>query len=61
MESIGQSACIDVERLCKSEAESVLDSMVTGREESRRKLKETNALLKEKAEKNADYAIELLK
>ena len=39
----------------------MLDSMVTGREESRRKLKETNALLKEKAEKNADYAIELLK
>ncbi len=61
MESIGQSDCINVETLAKEEALEVLDSLVKGREIRRFRLHETNAVLRKKAEENADYAIGLLK
>ena len=61
MESIGQTDCVNVETLSETDALDVLDSLVKGREERRGKLHETNAVLRKKAEENADFAINLIK
>ena len=60
MESIGQSDCIDVESLSEEKAKKVLDALIPEMENRRIKLRETNAVLRKKAEENADYAINLM-
>ena len=61
MESIGQSDCINVESLTEEKVKAVLDSVLPERENRRMNLRETNAILRKKAEENADYAINLIK
>lgn len=60
MESIGQTDCVNVETMTEEGALEKLDSLVRGRSERSRKLRETNAILRKKAEENADFAINLL-
>ena len=60
MESIGQTDCINVEAMAEGEALNTLDALLNGREDRRNKLRETNAVLRKKAEENADFAIDLL-
>ena len=60
MESIGQADCVNVESMNEDSAMKVLDSLVKGRDIRHSRLRETNAVLRKKAEENADYAIGLL-
>ncbi len=60
MESIGQTDCVNVETMAEEGALEKLDLLIKGRSERSRKLRETNAILRKKAEENADYAINLL-
>lgn len=61
MESIGQVDCVNVETMTEQEALKELDSLVKYRQERRHKLRKTNAVLRKKAEENADLAINLLR
>ena len=60
MESIGQADCVNVESMNEDSAMKVLDSLVKGRDIRHSRLRETNAVLRKKAEENADFAIGLL-
>ncbi len=61
MESLSQTDLLEVENITLDKAKEVIDLIAEGRDERRKKLHETNALLRKKAEENADYAIKLLK
>lgn len=60
MESLSQPNMVDVENITIEKAKETFDSIVLKLTEHKEKLRNANALLKEKAEKNAEYAIELL-
>ncbi len=60
MESLNQPDRVDVESFDYSKAERLLNTMIHERESRRENLKKTNAVLRQVAEKNAEYAIELL-
>lgn len=60
MESLNQPDWLDVETFKWQDARTIVDTVVESRDERTLVLRETNTVLKEKAEKNAAYAIELL-
>ncbi len=60
MESLSQPDWIDVENITLEHAKEVIDTIVEGREERKVKLHKTNALLRKRAEENAEFAINLL-
>ena len=60
MESINQRDCANVETFKFEEAKKTLDLIIYEREEKKKRLHETNAVLRKTAEENATYAINLL-
>ena len=60
MESLSQPDCVDVESFDINAAKSIMDTLVNENAARREMLRKTNAVLKEKAEENATYAIRLL-
>lgn len=60
MESLNQPDRVDVECFDYDKAESLLDTVILEKDKRREDLKKTNAVLKATAEKNAEYAIQLL-
>ncbi len=60
MESLSQPDWIDVAAFDAEDAMAVFDKMVESADAKKEALRRANALLREKAEKNADYAIGLL-
>lgn len=60
MESLNQPDRIDVDSFNLDEAKRILDSIIRDKEKRSKELKETNCILRKTAEKNAQYAIELL-
>lgn len=60
MESLNQPDRIDVDSFDVEKAKLILDSVISEKNERKQKLKETNSILRKTAEKNAQYAIELL-
>lgn len=60
MESMNQPDCVNVESFSGKNAAEILDTVITEREERKIQLKKTNAILKNIADENGDYAIGLL-
>ena len=60
MESLNQPDRVDVESFDYSKAERLLSTIINEKEKRREDLKKTNAVLRATAEKNAEFAIELL-
>lgn len=60
MESLNQPDRVDVESFDYAKAERLLDAIILEKDKRREDLKKTNAILRETAKKNAEYAIELL-
>lgn len=60
MESLNQPDCISAENFNCSDAQKLVDSLVEGNLKRRETLRQTNIILKKKAEENTNYAIELL-
>ena len=60
MESLNQPDRVDVESFDYAKAERLLNTIILEKDKRREDLKKTNAVLKETAEKNADFALELL-
>lgn len=60
MESMNQPDCVNVENFSFDGAKDVLNNVIIGREERKEQLKKTNAVLREVADENGDYAIGLL-
>ncbi len=60
MESLNQPDWVDIETINTSEATQILTHIIDELEKRKEELRKTNKILKETAEKNADYAIELL-
>ena len=60
MESLNQPDRVDVESFDYAKAERLLNTVITEKDTRREDLKKTNAILRATAEKNAEYAIELL-
>lgn len=60
MESLSQPDYVNVETIESEEARTVLDSIISEKDNRSKLLHDTNKLLKKKAEQNAKYAVELL-
>ena len=60
MESLNQPDRVDVESFDYSKAQRLLCSIISEKEKRREDLRKTNAILRATAEKNAEFAIELL-
>lgn len=60
MESLNQPDRVDVESFDYAKAERLLSTIILEKDKRREDLKKTNAILRETAEKNAEYAINLL-
>ena len=60
MESMNQPDCVNVETFSYEDSKKVLDNVITERRERKEQLRNTNAVLKEIADGNGDYAIDLL-
>lgn len=60
MESLNQPDRVDVESFDYAKAERLLNTIILEKETRREDLRKTNAVLRQIAEKNAEYAIELL-
>lgn len=60
MESLSQPYMVDVENITYESARKTFDTLMQGLSEHKEKLHSANALLKRKAEENAEYAIKLL-
>lgn len=60
MESLNQPDRIDVESFDYAKAERLLNTIILEKSDRRENLKKTNAILRQTAEKNAEFAIELL-
>lgn len=60
MESLNQPDRVDVESFDYAKAERLLNTIISEKDTRCQDLKKTNAVLRETAEKNAEYAIELL-
>ncbi len=61
MASLNQPDCLNVEDFSTDKAKQSLDAIINESDERRIRLHETNAVLRKTAEKNAEYALELLK
>ena len=60
MESLNQPDRVDVESFNYAKAQKLLNTIILEKETRHENLKETNAVLRKTAEKNAEYALELL-
>ncbi len=60
MESLSQPYMVDVEYMDPDKMKETFDRLVEGLSEHREKLHSANAVLKKKAEENAEYAVRLL-
>lgn len=60
MESLSQPYMIDVKSFEYENGRKILDELIKNKDEHKIKLHEANAILKKKAEENANYVIELL-
>ena len=60
MESLNQPDRVDVESFDYAKAQKLLNTIILEKETRHENLKETNAVLRKTAEKNAEYALELL-
>ena len=60
MESLNQPDRVDVESFDYAKAERLLSAIILEKDSRREALRKTNEILKETAEKNAEYAINLL-
>ncbi len=60
MESLSQPGTVDVEKMTLSILTEALDKLMASQSERKRALHEANAVLKKKAEENAEYAVRLL-
>lgn len=60
MESLNQPDLIDVKSFNSETAKEILTSIIANREERKKELHKTNAILRKTAEENATYAINLL-
>lgn len=60
MESLNQPDRVDIETFDYAKAEKLLNTIILEKEARHEDLKKTNAILRKTAEKNAEYAIELL-
>ena len=60
MDSINQTDWVDVENFSYESAKKVIDVIISSKEEKKANIKMTNEKLKNLADKNGDYAIELL-
>lgn len=60
MESINQPDCVYVDKFKYSRAKEILSQIILSGAERKKELRKTNAILRETAEKNAIYAINLL-
>lgn len=60
MESLGQPDVVNVEDFDLENAMEILSRIIEEREERKQRLRQTNSVLREAAEENTSYAIELL-
>ncbi len=60
MESLNQPDKVDVSSFDYAKAERLLNTIILEKDSRREDLRKTNAILRQTAEKNAEYAIELL-
>jgi len=60
MESLNQPLYLDVENFDREKAKAVAETLILENEQRKQTLHKTNAVLKEKAEENGNYAMDLL-